>query len=92
MDGYAASDSDGRPQFQSLSFAWEKETSDDIAFACLNPSPPFAIRRRPTRRQSATTISSFVLGLVAFVFAAPANVFFRSAFRFDQFAARSHQN
>ena len=41
---------------------------------------------------SATTIFSFVLGLTAFVFAAPANVLFWSAFRFDQFAVRSRQN
>jgi phosphoglycerol transferase MdoB-like AlkP superfamily enzyme len=74
-----------------VEFRRGRERSDAIVFASLNLSHPFAIRSRRARRESATTISSFVVGLVAFVSATAANVFW-SAFGVHQFAARSHQN
>jgi len=87
LDGYAAFPFDGRPQSRIVSFAWEK--GNDRRDRSREPNLlPFAAG---ARRQSATTISSFVVGLVAFVSAAPANVFW-SAFRFHQFAAGSRQN
>ena len=67
------------------------ERSEAILFASLNLSHPFAVRAAERAVNRATTISSFVVGLVAFVSAAPANVFW-SAFGVHQFAARSPQN
>jgi hypothetical protein len=77
---------------QLLSLSSEKGASDEIAFTSLNLVPllRFAAAERPIN--PSTTISSFVLVLVAFVFAGSANVLFWSAFRFHPFAARSRQN
>jgi hypothetical protein len=66
LDRYAASPFDGRPQSRSVEFAWEQETTDEIAFASL------IFRHSPPPDRAVNRYDDFFLRprLVAFVFAA----------------------
>jgi hypothetical protein len=93
LDGYAAFHFYCRPQSPIVEFRLGKRgrpvrsPSRALIFRRLLQ---FAAAERAVK--SATTISFFVLVLIAFVFAGSPNVLFWSAFQFRQFAARSRQN
>ena len=74
---------DRRRRYQPGNCLFEDLRQDRFAAICAS---------QPPSRESATTISSFVLLLVAFVFAGSAEVLFFCAFRCSQFAARNGQN